>query len=204
MRLRLLIAGDSGKPAHTPRLSLSHPPPVPSAPTVDVPPLLSHTLALTHHVLNVFVCAGCACVCVCVSVVPLPGQGVRVVPEQSAWVVERFGKFHSILSPGLHFLIPIVDRIAYVHSLKETAVNVPNQTAITRDNVTIQIDGVLFLKIEDPAQASYGVRAPFPPYCLEWLALMGPWVSIAMAVPVPGARCRPALGSCSDRATKGG
>ena len=86
------------------------------------------------------------------------GQGVRVVPEQSAWVVERFGKFNAILSPGLHFLIPLVDRIAYVHSLKETAVNVPNQTAITRDNVTIQIDGVLFLKIEDPRAASYGVR----------------------------------------------
>jgi hypothetical protein len=85
-------------------------------------------------------------------------QGVRVVPQQSAWVVERFGKFHTILEPGIHFLIPFVDRIAYVHSLKETAVNVPNQTAITRDNVTIQIDGVLFLKVVDPQAASYGVR----------------------------------------------
>ena len=59
-------------------------------------------------------------------------QGVRVVPEQSAWIVERFGKFSQVLAPGLHFLIPFVDRIAYVHSLKEQAIKIPNQTAITK------------------------------------------------------------------------
>lgn len=84
-------------------------------------------------------------------------QGILVVPQQSAWVVERFGKFHTILSPGLHLLVPVMDRIAYVHSLKEMAVAIPNQTAITKDNVTIQIDGVLYVKVMDPEAASYGV-----------------------------------------------
>ena len=84
--------------------------------------------------------------------------GVRVVPQQSAWVVERFGKFHKVLEPGLHLLIPVVDVIAYVHSLKEEALPIGNQTAITRDNVTISIDGVLYVRVVDPARASYGVE----------------------------------------------
>ena len=85
-------------------------------------------------------------------------MGVIVVPQQMAYVVERFGKFHSMLEPGLNLLIPVVDRIAYVHSLKEEALTIPNQMAITADNVTLQIDGVLYARITDPFKASYGVR----------------------------------------------
>lgn len=72
------------------------------------------------------------------------------VPQQEAWVVERMGKFHRILEPGLNILLPIVDRVKYVQSLKEIAIDVPKQSAITSDNVTLSIDGVLYLRILDP------------------------------------------------------
>lgn len=84
--------------------------------------------------------------------------GVVVVPQQIAWVVERLGKFHKTLEPGLHFLVPFVDRVAYAHSLKEVTIPIPNQQAITKDNVTISIDGVLYVRIVDPYKASYGVH----------------------------------------------
>ncbi|XP_013406784.1 stomatin-like protein 2, mitochondrial [Lingula anatina] len=86
--------------------------------------------------------------------------GVLFVPQQEAWVVERFGKFLRILEPGLNFQIPVIDSIRYVQSLKELAINIPQQSAITVDNVTIAIDGVLYLKVMDPYKASYGVEDP--------------------------------------------
>jgi len=86
--------------------------------------------------------------------------GFVVVPQQSVYVVERLGKFNKVLAAGFHLLIPIFDRVAYVHSLKEMAIDVPNQSAITKDNVTLNLDGVLYIKIDDPHDASYGVDDP--------------------------------------------
>jgi regulator of protease activity HflC (stomatin/prohibitin superfamily) len=80
-----------------------------------------------------------------------------VVPQQNAFVVERLGKYYMTLAPGFHVLIPFVDAIRYRHSLKESAVDVPEQVCITRDNVQVHIDGVLYLQIMNPERASYGI-----------------------------------------------
>lgn len=85
---------------------------------------------------------------------------VLFVPQQEAWVVERMGRFHRILEPGLNFLIPLLDKVRYVQSLKEIVIDVPEQSAVSLDNVTLQIDGVLYLRILDPFKASYGVEDP--------------------------------------------
>lgn len=87
-------------------------------------------------------------------------KGFKIIPQQSAWIVERFGKYDRTMEAGLGYVIPIIERVAYKHSLKEYAHDVHEQTAITRDNVTLVIDGVLYLRILDPYQASYGVSDP--------------------------------------------
>jgi regulator of protease activity HflC (stomatin/prohibitin superfamily) len=83
-------------------------------------------------------------------------EGVRVVPQQSAVVVERFGRFHAVLEPGLRIIVPFFDRVAYVHSLKEVPLDVPEQVCITRDNTQLAVDGVLYFQVTDPRLASYG------------------------------------------------
>ena len=80
-----------------------------------------------------------------------------VVPQQSAYVVERLGRFHGVLNAGFHVLLPFVDVIRYRHSLKEIALDIPAQVCITRDNVQVGVDGVLYLKVLNPERASYGI-----------------------------------------------
>jgi len=82
------------------------------------------------------------------------------VPQQEAWVVERMGKFNKILSPGLNILIPVLDAVKYVQVLKEQAIKIPEQSAVTKDNVGLHIDGVLYVVVDDPYKASYGVDDP--------------------------------------------
>lgn len=84
-------------------------------------------------------------------------SSVKFVPQNTAYVVERFGKFRTTLTAGLKFVLPIVDRVAYKVSLKEMALDVPSQSAITKDNITLTVDGVLYLKVIDPEKSSYGI-----------------------------------------------
>jgi regulator of protease activity HflC (stomatin/prohibitin superfamily) len=84
-------------------------------------------------------------------------MGAKVVPQQTAYIVERLGKYHSTMSPGLNIIIPFVDRIAYKHTLKEVAADIPEQVCITKDNVQVAVDGVVFYQVMDPKLASYGI-----------------------------------------------
>ena len=81
-----------------------------------------------------------------------------VVPQQSAYVVERLGRFAGVLDAGFHILVPFVDVIRYRHSLKEQSIDIPAQVCITRDNVQVGVDGVLYLKVMNPERASYGIQ----------------------------------------------
>jgi len=81
---------------------------------------------------------------------------VNVVPQQHAWVVERLGRYHATLGPGLNIVVPFYDRVAYKHILKEIPLDVPPQVCITRDNTQLQVDGILYFQITDPMRASYG------------------------------------------------
>jgi regulator of protease activity HflC (stomatin/prohibitin superfamily) len=83
-------------------------------------------------------------------------EGVRIVPQQHAYVVERLGRFHAVLEPGLNLIIPFLDRVAYQHSLKEVPLDVPEQVCITRDNTQLGVDGILYYQVTDPRLASYG------------------------------------------------
>jgi len=94
---------------------------------------------------------------VVVLVVIVIARTATVVPQQSAYVIERLGKYSRTLSAGFHILVPFVERIAYRHSLKENAVDIPEQVCITRDNVQVHVDGVLYLKVLNAELASYGV-----------------------------------------------
>jgi regulator of protease activity HflC (stomatin/prohibitin superfamily) len=81
---------------------------------------------------------------------------INVVPQQHAWVVERLGKYHATLAPGLNIVVPFIDRVAYKHSLKEIPLDVPPQVCITRDNTQLQVDGILYFQVTDAMRASYG------------------------------------------------
>ena len=83
-------------------------------------------------------------------------RSVKIVPQQNAWVKERLGKYAGTLSPGLNFLVPFIDKVAYKHSLKEVPLDVPSQVCITRDNTQLQVDGILYFQVTDPMRASYG------------------------------------------------
>lgn len=83
-------------------------------------------------------------------------KALKVVPQQNSWVVERLGKFHAALLPGLNIVIPFIDRIAYKHLLKEVPLDVPSQVCITKDNTQLQVDGILYFQVTDPKLASYG------------------------------------------------
>lgn len=83
-------------------------------------------------------------------------QTTKIVPQQHAWVIERFGKYYKTLNPGLSFIVPFIDRVSYRHVLKEIPLEVPSQICITRDNTQLQVDGVLYFQVTDPMKASYG------------------------------------------------
>ena len=83
-------------------------------------------------------------------------KALKVVPQQNSWVVERLGKFHAALLPGLNIVIPFIDNVAYKHLLKEIPLDVPSQVCITKDNTQLQVDGILYFQVTDPKLASYG------------------------------------------------
>jgi regulator of protease activity HflC (stomatin/prohibitin superfamily) len=86
----------------------------------------------------------------------IAAKTIKIVPQQHAWVLERLGRYHATLTPGLSIVVPFVDRIAYKHVLKEIPLEVPSQVCITRDNTQLQVDGVLYFQVTDPMKASYG------------------------------------------------
>jgi len=91
-----------------------------------------------------------------IAAVVLIAKGIKIVPQQHAWVLERLGRYHATLTPGLTIVVPFIDRVAYKHVLKEIPLDVPSQVCITKDNTQLQVDGVLYFQVTDPMKASYG------------------------------------------------
>ena len=85
-------------------------------------------------------------------------QMARIVPQKQAWIVERLGRYSQTLNAGFHLLVPFLDRVAYKQNLKEIALDVPPQQCVTRDNITVTVDGILYLQVVDPVKASYGIQ----------------------------------------------
>ena len=83
-------------------------------------------------------------------------RAIKIVPQQHAWVVEKLGKYDRTLTPGLKFVVPFIERVAYKHSLKEVPLDVPSQVCITKDNTQLQVDGIIYFQVTDPMRASYG------------------------------------------------
>ncbi len=91
-----------------------------------------------------------------IAAIVLIAKAVKIVPQQHAWVLERLGRYHATLTPGLSIVVPFIDRVAYKHILKEIPLDVPSQVCITKDNTQLQVDGVLYFQVTDPMKASYG------------------------------------------------
>ncbi|MEN9653943.1 MAG: hypothetical protein RL235_55 [Chlamydiota bacterium] len=100
------------------------------------------------------------CIIALVIALPIIYFGFQVVPEQEVWIVQRFGRYIRKLEPGANWIVPFIDLVAYRHSLKEEAIFVPEQTAVTQDNVNVLLDGIVYVKIVDPVAGSYGVKDP--------------------------------------------
>ena len=94
---------------------------------------------------------------IAVAVITVFFKTMRIVPQKQAWIVERLGKYHSTLSAGLHILFPFIDKVAYRRDLKEYTIDVPPQQCVTRDNIIVEVDGLLYLQVVDPIKASYGI-----------------------------------------------
>ena len=96
--------------------------------------------------------------CIVIFIIIAFFKTVRVVPQKTAFIVERLGKYKTTLEAGFHILIPFLDNVAYKHTLKEQALDVPPQTCITKDNISVEVDGILYLQVIDPKKASYGIN----------------------------------------------
>jgi len=83
---------------------------------------------------------------------------IRIVQQKVAVIIERLGKYHNTLEAGFHVLLPFIDKVAYKHTLKEQAIDVPPQVCITRDNISVEVDGILYMQVVDPKKSSYGIN----------------------------------------------